>query len=113
MGKRQPAILPLAILPIIAGGIGITCPVKKKAKHANTGSPSSSTMATASVPHLPFKPKSDWIGGSPIVRHEEQQPEVQKDEEELEALCDIALHIGFLHVLGHHQNFTRPGVKIP
>jgi hypothetical protein len=139
VGKRQPAILPLAILPIIAGGIGITCPVKKKAKHANTGSPSSSTMATASVPHLPIKPKSDWIGGSPIVRHEEQQPEVQKDEEELEALFDkisnysvfdflpfasfgrqgcveitnIALHIGFLHVLGHHQNFTLPGAKIP
>lgn len=87
MGKRQPTIWPVAILPLLAG-VSVTCPVKKKkAKHASTNMPSSSPVATTSVPHLPFVPKSDCIEPS-VVKQEEQQPESQKNEEELEALFD-------------------------
>jgi len=88
MGKRQPTTWPVAILPILAG-VSVTCPSKKKAKHASTKPPLSSTMATTSVPHLPFVPKfkSDWIEPS-LVRWQEQQHESQKDEKVLEDLFD-------------------------
>ena len=67
----------------------VTCPSKKKAKNASTKPPLSSTMATTSVPHLPFVPKfkSDCIEPS-LVRSEEQQHECQKDGKVLEDLFD-------------------------
>ena len=87
MGKRQPTTWPVAILPILAG-VSVTCPSKKKAKHASTKAPLRSTMATASVPDLPFvRFKSDLIEPS-LVKLEEQQHECQKDEKVLEDLFD-------------------------